>query len=184
MRKSLLLAGALIFATSPAMAKEWTVDYANSHLGFIGTQGTSSFNGEFKKFTSAIDLDPEKSDGGHITANIDMTSASAGSSERDGYLPQTDWFDTKQFPQAQFASTTIRKTGDHTFIADGNLTIKGISKPISLPFTLVQDGDHWRAQGKVTILRQDFHVGLGQWANEQYVKYNVDVTVDIAAKPQ
>jgi len=54
-----------------------------------------------------------------------MTNVTAGSSERDSYLPQADWFDTKKFPAGQFVSTAIRKTGDNTFAVDGNLNNQG-----------------------------------------------------------
>lgn len=166
-----------------ALAKNWTVDYSNSHLGFIGTQGSASFTGTFKKFTVTIDFDPEKPETGKITATIDMASASAGSDERDSALPQSDWFDTSKFPQAVFTSTSIRKTGDHAYEAVGNLTIKNITKPVTLPFTLTPDGNHMRAQGKAILIRTDFAVGQGQWSNEAFVKHAVDVTVDIAAQP-
>jgi polyisoprenoid-binding protein YceI len=177
---------ALVFCcaiSDPASAKNWAVDYANSKLGFTGTQGSSSFSGSFKIFQAVIDFDPDHPETGKINTSIDMTSATAGSPERDGYLPQPDWFDSQKFAAAQFVSTSIRKTGDHTYIADGTLTIKGVTQPVSLPFTLVQEGDHWRAQGKVTLLRSDFHVGTGEWASESYVKYAVDVTVNLSAKP-
>ena len=107
----------------------------------------------------------------------------AGVAERDVYVRKADWFDTKKFPKAVFTSTKIHQTGEHAYSADGTLTIKGVARPTSLPFTLMQDGDHWRAQGKVTLLRSDFHIGEHDWASEAYVKYAVDVIVDLVAMP-
>jgi polyisoprenoid-binding protein YceI len=181
--RALFLAGCLILATTPAFAKTWVIDNSQSHLGFIGTQGTTPFNGSFKNFTASIDLDPDHPETAKITATIDIASVSAGSSERDSYLPQADWFNTKAFPQAQFTSTSIQKTGDHAYVAQGNLTIKNITQPVTLPFTLTQEGDHWRAQGKTTLMRTDFHIGQGDWSNEDYVKHAVDVVIDLSAKP-
>ena len=178
----LLLAGA-------AHAKTWDVNYAQSHLGFEGKQGDAAFQGGFAKFDVKIDFDPAKPEAGKITATIDTSSATAGSSERDSFLPQADWFDVKNFPQAQFASTSIKSTGtDKTGIdcyeAAGALTIKGISKPLALPFCLAKEGDHYRARGKVALMRQDYHVGEHDWASETYVKFGVDVTVDLEVKPK
>jgi polyisoprenoid-binding protein YceI len=170
--------------TARADAKTWAVDYTKSKLGFTGMQGGNAFEGSFKNFKTDIDFDPDHPELGTITATIDIASASTGDGEKDGMLPQSDWFDTSKFPQAQFASTQIRKTGTNSYEALGNLMIKGISKSIPLSFTLQQEGDHWRAQGKTTLTRTDFHIGAGQWSSDETVKLGVDVTIDIAAKPQ
>ena len=97
-------------------------------------------------------------------------------------LPQKDWFDTSKFSQAQFVTTSIRKIGAGHYQAEATLTIKGMMHPVTLPFTLVPEGDHWRAQGKVTLMRDDFSLGQGMFANETYVKHAVDVLVDLVAK--
>lgn len=184
LRRTLCLTSCLLLLAAPAYAKNWVIDAGQSHLGFIGTQGTASFEGSFKNFQVTVDLDPDHPETGKITATIDIASVTAGSAERDSYLPQADWFDTKKFPQAQFVSNTIQKTGDHAYLAQGNLTIKNVTRPVSLPFTLTQENDHWRAKGKVNLTRTDFHIGEGQWSNENYVKYGVDVVIDLSAKPQ
>ena len=189
MNRLLLITACVLAFSGAANAKPWEVDYAQSHLGFEGRQGSSVFQGGFGKFTVQIDFDLDKPAAGKITASIDTASATAGSSERDSYLPQPDWFDSKKFPQANFASTSIRdvgadKSGVECYEAAGNLTIKGISKPIALPFCLIKEGDHYRAKGKVALIRSDFHIGEHDWANEDYVKFAVDVLVDVAVKPK
>ena len=182
MRTALMAAGVALLAASPAFAKEWIIDYGHSRLGFVGMQGKSAFEGSFGKFEAHIDFDPEHPETGKIAATIDTASAATGDAERDSTMPQPDWFDVKHFAEARFTSTSIRKSGS-AYIADGMLSIKGIAQPVKLPFTLTQDGDHWRAQGRATLARNAFQVGIGQWANENYVGYAVDVVVDIAAKP-
>lgn len=179
---SLVLCAAL--AAHPAVAKEWTVDYAHSQVGFTGTQSGAAFKGWFPQFTAQIDFDPAKPETGKISATINIVGVTAGSADRDSYLPQADWFDIAKFPQAQFTSTAIAKTGDNAYRADGTLTIKGIAKPVSVPFTLKPEGDHWRAQGTVELTRTDFHIGEGDWSNEDYVRRAVTVNLDIAAKPK
>src|ERR1700743_3052153 len=140
-----LVLGVILF-TSPAFAKPWTVDPANSKLGFVGMQGDTSFEGTFKTFTANIDFDPAHPETGKISATIDTSSATAGS-ERDEYLPQADWFNVKKFPQAQFASTSIRatasdKSGANCFEATGTLSIKGITKNLNLPVCLKHEVGH------------------------------------------
>jgi polyisoprenoid-binding protein YceI len=128
MRRLLCLAGSVILLTAtPASAKGWVIDSNQSHLSFIGMQGSSHFDGSFKNFQTTIDLDPDHPEIGKISATIDIASITAGSAERDSYLPKADWFDTSKFLQAQFVSTSIQKTGDHAYVAKGNLTIKNIT---------------------------------------------------------
>jgi polyisoprenoid-binding protein YceI len=167
-----------------ADAKPWLIDYQHSTLGFTGMQGSSAFEGSFKNFKADVDFDPDHPDKGKISATIDIAGVTTGDSQRDSTLPQADWFDTAKFPQAEFVSTKIGSTGVNSYEAQGTLTIKGISKAITLPFTLSKEGNHWRARGKTTIVRTDFRIGEGQWADNKTVKLAVEVTLDLTARPQ
>lgn len=173
-----------LFLSHPLAAKEWIVDYNHSRLSFIGTQGSTPFEGEFKKFQISVDLDLEKPEAGKILAIIDVSSITAGNVERDSYLPQSEWFNTRAFPQSQFNSTNIHRTGPDTFVAEGQLIIKGIAQNVSLPFTLKQEGDHWHVQGRANLIRTDFHIGIGDWSNEDYVKHAVEIGINLSASPK
>lgn len=178
-----LLALLLTLASSTAAAAEWVIDYPHSKLGFTGAEGSTAFDGQFTRFRATVDLDPQHPAAGRITAAIDTGSATAGKRERDELLPQADWFNVSKFPEAQFASTAIRQTGAGAFEATGTLTIKGITQAVKLPFTLTQESDHWRARGTLTLMRTDFGVGSGEWADEKMVRNKVEVTVDLVAMP-
>lgn len=172
----------ILFGLLPvvAQAKAWQVDYSKSQLGFVGKQGETTFNGAFRDFELSIDLDPELPETGKVSAIIKTASATAGSSERDSYLPASDWFDVKHFPEARYTSTAIRKNGDG-YIADGMLTIKDVSRPVTLSFTLTPEATTMRAKGETSLMRNQFKLGLGDWANENYVKYTVQVVFDVVA---
>jgi polyisoprenoid-binding protein YceI len=163
-------------------AKNWQIDYDHSSLGFIGNQNGEQFAGGFKKFTALIAMNPDHPETGKIAVTVDIASVYAGTPDRDQMLPQKDWFDTSHFPQAQFTSTAIRKIGPIQYAVDGNLTIKGFTHFLTLPFTLMSEGDHWHAKGRVTLMRTDFGIGMGSFAGEAYVKHAVDVVIDIVAK--
>ena len=182
--KEFLLSGFFLCALiGAAQGKDWQVDTADSTLSFTGEQSGKKFEGGFKKFTANISFDPEHPEAGHITAIIDIASIYAGDVTRDVTLPKEDWFDSTVFPQAQFITTAIHEIAPGHYEADATLTIKGITRPIALPFTLAPEMDHWRAKGKVTLTRTDFGIGQGIYASEDYVKYPVEVTIDLAAKP-
>jgi len=178
-----LIAAAFAGLGGGAEAKPWLIDYQHSRLGFTGMQESSVFEGSFKNFKADVDFDPDHPDKGKISATINIASATTGDGQRDGMLPQADWFDAAKFPQAQFVSTKIRATGVNSYEAQGTLTIKGVSKTVTLPFTLTKEGDHWRAHGKTTLVRTDFRIGEGQWADNKTVKLAVEVTVDLTARP-
>ena len=178
------VAAAIAGFGGPAAAKTWAIDYAHSHIGFTGMQGGSVFQGSFKNFKADVDFDPDHPEDGKIAATIDIAGVTTGEGQRDGMLPQADWFNTAKFPQAQFVSTKIRETGTGSYEAQGTLKIKGRSHPVTLPFTLAKEGDHWHARGKTMLIRTDFHIGEGAWADNETVKLAVDVTVDLVARPQ
>ena len=184
MRKlALLLLIALLASTAPASAKTWETDYSKSSLGFIGKQGDEVIKGRFKNFQATINFDPANPTFSKITASIDITSVLTGSNDVDTSLPQSDWFDSKKFPKAEFTTTFIEAdTKPSCYKATGNLTLKGISKEILLPFCLTQEGDHMHAKGEFTLMRNNFEIGIGQWADEGMVANAVTVTVDIVAK--
>ena len=164
-----------------ASAATWTVDPAKSKIGFSGTQTEQPFSGQFKTFLATIDFDPAKPETGHATIIIDTGSATTGDPQRDEALPGADWFDAKSFPKAVFeAKSFTHKTGDE-YEASGTLTIRDVSKPLVLPFTLTTNGNIAHAVGHVPLIRTTFGVGQGAWATADYVAFAVNVDIDLTA---
>jgi len=184
MKRIVTLLAFLLTVSGVAQAKDWVIDDAQSKLSFVGEQSGQKFEGGFKKYTAQISFDPDHPETGKISVVVDITSAYAGSADRDAMLPQKGWFDYAHFPQAQFASTVIRQTGPGLYEVSAHLSIKGMTHDITLPFSLAKEGDHWRASGKVTLLRNDFALGQGEFAGEDYVKHAVDVNFDLIATPK
>jgi polyisoprenoid-binding protein YceI len=168
-------------ATSCASAATWTVDQAKSRIGFSGTQTEQPFTGQFKTFAAAIDFDPASPKTGHAVVTIDMASAVTGDPQKDEALPGSDWFDVKSFPQAKFEASSFTAKGGDAYEADGTLTIRGMSKPLVLPFTLATSGNTAHAVGKVQLVRTVFGVGQGAWATPEYVALEVNVDIDLTA---
>ena len=169
------------FGAMPAAAAAWKLDAAKSQLGFSGTQTGVAFNGHFTRFSTQIDFDPDHPETSHIVVVIDPASAVTGDTQRDGALPGKDWFDIAQFPQATFVTTAISKTGANTYAATGTLTLRGVTQPIILPFTLDITGTTAHAKGHLNLVRTLFDVGQGAWSSGQWVALDVGVDVDIVA---
>lgn len=173
----------LLFATSPAVAATWMVDQEKSTLRFKGEQAGEKFTGGFKKFTSEIDFDTAHPEHGKIHVVVDMTSAFADTKDRTESLPTADWLNVKQFTTAEFTSTKIAHVGrdTNTFTAQGNLTLRGVTKPLELSFTLEPKDALTHATGKTILNRNDFGVGQGEWKNDEWIKYPVTVSFDLYA---
>jgi polyisoprenoid-binding protein YceI len=172
----------LLLLASPVAAQSWTVDPAQSSLSFSGVQTGTPFTGRFERFSAAIAFDPAKPQAAKIAVTIDIASAKTGDSQRDTALPQAEWFDAAKFPQGRFVVRSVKATGANSYEAVADLTLKGRTKPVRLPFTLLINGDTARAQGKLTLNRADFQVGTGVWATGQWVALPVTVTLDLTAR--
>lgn len=172
---------AVLLLASPANAADWIIQPAQSQLGFSGTQTGAPFKGSFAKWTGQITYDPANPAAAHVKITVDTASAATGDTQRDGALPGADWFDVTAFPQAVFEATGFVAKGGNNFVADGTLTIRGIAKKLSLPFTLTIAGKKATAIGQVILLRTDYGVGQGVWTTGDYVGLNVDVTFTLVA---
>lgn len=184
MRKLVLLA-ALLIATS-AFAAQWNVDPLTSKLRFTAEQAGESFEGSFPKFTSVIEFDEAAPEKGAINITIDMSKLQVEGKDRLDALPTDDWFAVSKFPIATFTSTSIKATGSdksgiNSYLANGTLTIRGLSRAVALPFTLKTNGNTTVARGELTLNRNDFGIGQGRWASEEWVKYAVTVNFELHA---
>jgi len=183
MLRSLLVgAGLLAVASASAEAATWTIDTAKSHLGFTGSENGAAFTGRFGTFSGTIVFDPAAPSAGHADVTIATSSATTGDQQKDGALPDSDWFAVAKYPQAQFVATGFKPVGSGAYAAVGTLTIRGVSKPLTLPFTLAISGNTAKADGTVQLIRTDYGVGQGAWSTAQYVALQVSVSFDIVAE--
>ncbi len=114
----------------------YAIDPMHTSISFeIGHLGLTKVHGRFNKFEGAVDYnaaDPTKST---VNVTIQVASVDTAVAPRDEHLRTADYFDVAKFPEINFRSTAVRKT-DKGMVADGVLTIKGNSKPVSIPFKL------------------------------------------------
>jgi polyisoprenoid-binding protein YceI len=183
LQKTLTLAFTLI--SLPALAaQEWVVDSAQSTLGFTAQQGDEKFSGGFKQFNSSINFSADDLAHSSISTTVMMGSAFAGTAERDDALPGSNWFNISAFPQAQFVTKSIKAVSPDHYLAEATLTIRGMSKDVQLPFTLTTEKGKTHAVGAVTIQRNDYQVGQGEFSSDGWIKFPVTITVDLWASPK
>lgn len=170
-------------ATPPALKDPvaWTVQ-KGSTLTFAATWSADTIQGQFTAWTADILFSPDALDRSKLTVAIDMTSAKTGDDQRDASLPSDDFFAAAAHPKAIFTATKFRKTGEGKFVADGTLDLRGVKKPLSLPFSLKIDGDMATARGVTTLDRTAFGVGQGEWASTDQIGGKVKVSFALTAK--
>lgn len=159
----------------------WVVQ-KGSTLGFSATWSDNAIEGRFKTWTADILFSPDALDRSKLTVAIDTASVDTGDAQRDQSLPSGDFFDTAEHPKATFTATKFRKTGEGKFVADGTLDLRGVKKPLSLPFSLKIDGDTATARGVTTLDRTTFGVGQGEWASTDEIAAKVKVSFSLTAK--
>ena len=172
------LALILIAAVSaPAFAADYSVA-DGSKLGFSGSFQGASFDGEFTRFNATISYDPANLAASKFDVTVEPDSVSSGDGDRDGTLPGKDFFNTKAFPTAHFVSTGFRQSGSEV-IADGTLTIKGTTKPVSLKVTFAAAGSGATLGVTTTLNRLDYKIGEGEYADTGTIGAEVKVKADL-----
>lgn len=160
----------------------WDIDHGASTLTFEAEHNGETFTGTIGNFDSAIRLNPSAPESGEIHAVIGLKSLDAKDDDRNANLPTQDWFHIEQFPTAKFMSKDISLTSDGQYSATGQLTIKGVSKPITLLFSLNEVDNAVIAKGVANILRTDFNLGeSSDFKDESWVGFPVRVLVSIKA---
>jgi cytochrome b561 len=159
----------------------WTVNKAASRIAFTSAFEGAGFVGQFERWNAQIAFDPKDLAASKAVVTIDTGSAKTGDADRDEALPSNDWFGTSKFPTATFASTGFKSLGGDRYEVSGNLTLKGVSRPVTLPFTLKTTGKTATADGVVSFNRTLFNVGSAQFRNGDSVPLDVRVTVHVVA---
>jgi polyisoprenoid-binding protein YceI len=179
-----LPAAALAFAPALALAAPatWAVDKAASRLTFSSSVSGQAFTGRFARWDAVIHFDPKDLAHSDVSATIDVTSAATGSADRDAELPDQDWFWTSHFPRASFVARSFQAVGPGRYVAAGVLTVRGVAKPLNLPFALAINGAAAHMTGAVALNRLAFGVGQGEWTATDTVPANVTVSVDLTAR--
>jgi polyisoprenoid-binding protein YceI len=166
----------------------WLLDDVHTHVGFsVKHMMVTTVRGQFKKYTGKLTLDPQDFTKSRFEGEIDVASIDTGNGQRDDHLRNNDFFDAPNHPKITFKSTSIEAKGEGEFVVHGDLTIRGVTKPVALDVEF--HGTSKNPYGKTvaglsargTINRKDFGVNFnalletGGVAVGEKVKLEVDV---------
>jgi polyisoprenoid-binding protein YceI len=116
------------------MAKiKWVLDPTHSEIGFkIKHLMISNVSGSFKNFGAEVETEEGDFSTAQINLSVDMASISTNNEQRDAHLRNSDFFEVETYPELTFQSIKVEKADDDTFTLYGELTLKGVTKPVKL----------------------------------------------------
>ncbi|GAB6282175.1 MAG: YceI family protein [Ignavibacterium sp.] len=138
----------LLFVVSISAQTKWVIDPMHSNIGFkISHMGISLVEGEFNEFNGTITSSKEDFSDAQAELTIKTASVNTDVPNRDNHLRSPDFFDAQKYPEIKFSSNKIERTFGNNYIISGNLTMHGVTKPISLEVTFL--GQAYEEQMKV-----------------------------------
>ena len=173
---------ALFVVVSAAHAQGVLQD--KSEIRFVAKQLGVNVEGRFRKWKADVVFLPKDLAKSKADFDIDLGSIDLASEDSEREVRDKLWFDTAKFPIAHFASTSIRDLGGDKYEIAGGLSLKGIRRETVVPVAVRKDAmGNSVAEGNFTLMRLDFHVGEGLWADTDTVKNEVIVRVRIVLPP-
>jgi polyisoprenoid-binding protein YceI len=179
---ALLLVSMIAFQVSAAPS--WVMDAKQSTLQFTGTQAGAQFQGAFKNFTADIKFDPQDLATSRFDVSIDLGSVSTKDSDRDETVKGADFFGVAKWPRAHYVTQTIAAKNAMTYVGNGKLTLRDVSRTVPITFTFQINGNQAMLKGTAALKRLDFGVGQGEWKDTSSVGNDVAVQFTLSLKKQ
>src|SRR5256886_12331471 len=177
----------LVFLSSVGLANEtYKFDQSHSTIVFLVHQFLGTTHGKFTKFDGKIDIDSEHPANSSVTARIDVRSIDTGIVKRDNHLRIPEFFAVEKYPEMIFKSRSVEQTGPQAGDILGDLTMLGVTKPITLHVKLLTSPNETKqTRWTVTtdpIKRRDFNLMFSQTAeNMSRVSQTVAINIEIEA---
>jgi polyisoprenoid-binding protein YceI len=171
----------------------WVIDKVHSHVGFsVKHMMVSTVRGQFKEYSGTVGIDASDFTRSTFEGSVEVASIDTGNADRDNHLRTNDFFDAPNHPKITFKSAGIEAKGDGAYVVNGDLTIRGVTKPVAFevefhgtgknPWTKTVAGFH----AQTTLNRKDFGVNFnaaletGGVLIAEKVKIEIDVEATLA----
>ena len=162
---AILALGFLAPAGGPAdAAANWRIDPTRTHIAFaIDAVGYPRTHGQFDQFQGRISVDLDHPDRSNVTFHVQSRSVDVGSAPFDDYLRSAAFLDAARFPSIDFVSNSVAKLNDHTVRVTGDLTLLGVTRPLSVDVAVERQaaGARLAFMAKTNINRLDFGMNSG-----------------------
>lgn len=171
----------LVFSFAGAsFALEYSsIDSAKSKISFTSKLMGSKLSGDFGKFSGKVSFNPDEPEKAKANLVIDIASFNAGGDELKEEAKGKDWFNTKVFPTANFVADSVRVVGSNTLEIRGSLSMKGKTVPLTVAAKYQVQGKQVIFDASFQLLRLEYGLGAGNWADTSAVANEVPVTVHL-----
>lgn len=185
--KSTFIAAALstaLMAPTAVFAASYTIDETHAHAAFrVSHLGFSHTLGQFKEISGTLEFDEANPTASTVSVSINTASVDSANEARDEHLRKADFFNVEEFPTMTFTSTGVEVTGEKTGKLTGDLTLLGITKPVTLDVTFNAEGPHPFDPSKIVagfsasgeINRTDFGMAYAAPAIGETVELMIEV---------
>ena len=165
-------------AALPVAAECWKPVPGDGEVAFTAKQAGAAFRGRFTSFAGEVCLGEQN----RIRVAVRTASADTRLPELDEALRGPEFFDARRWPQATFESDAVKGLGDGRYEVSGRLTIRDVTREVTVPFMLRPEAGASRArlEARLTLLRLDYGVGTGQWADTRWLHDAVELDIALA----
>ena len=164
-----------------AQPPAWTVNAAQSSIGFTTRWTGSPVSGSFPNWTANIRFDPRNLRASRVRVVVQTAAVRSSRKEVVDNLPSTDWLSSRAFPTAIYEASTVTALGGNRYRADGTLTLKGVRHRLSLLFTLETKGAVATMLGTAALNRLPLRIGVDSDSSAEWVDRVTNVNVRVIA---
>ncbi|MCU0391646.1 MAG: YceI family protein [Thermoflexibacter sp.] len=167
----------LLFCFNPLFAqKQWQIQ--TSAVTFKIKNAGLTVDGAFGTVTATILFDKNNVEDTKIEASLETKTIDTGITSRDNHLKKPDYFDVIKYPKISMKSKKITKLADGSYEGIFDLTLKGVTKEIKIPFTFIENPNSATFTGQFTINRRDYGVGGSSWIMSDNATIKIVLTVN------
>ena len=160
----ILLAIVLTLVAAVCQAVEFgQIHPEKSKISFISRQMGVPIEGKFGKFNAQVVIDPDHPEAAKAQVEIEMASIDAGNPDSNEEVRNKGWFDIEQFKTAKFEANSFKAQGAGAYEAVGKMTIKGVTQPVMVPFTVKLENNIAILEGLFPISRKQYGIGTADW---------------------
>lgn len=166
----------LFFCPHIMLGQSYIPSDKGSSVTFVIKNFGLGVDGFFKNLQGSIKFNPNNPEAAIFIVTVDAATINTDNSSRDNHLKKTEYFDAAKYPKISFSSDKIEKTATvGLYVVKGKFTVKGISKSISIPFSVIAQNGGYLFNGKVVLNRRDFKVG----GNSMVLSDNLTLTLNV-----
>ena len=170
-----------------AELEKWDIDKAHSNIYFDVRHTYATVRGQFEDYAGSVQFDADNMEMGKISLEVRTKSVNTGIPNRDNHLRADEFFAVKKYPTMTFESIGVKRQEGNQYLVEGNLTVKGKTEKVTVPFTYFGSRENPLKQGQMvagfearfSINRLDYGVGPGKYVQMGTIGNPVDILVTL-----